>query len=71
MCCCVVGVLVCWLVAVLLCWFAVLAKLTQYSIIWPLVGKLAEIAKMLKKHVFVDVFWSLALLRQAGLYQRS
>ena len=28
------------------------AKLTRKSIIWPLVGKLAEVSKMLKKHSF-------------------
>ena len=38
------------------------AKLIKKSIIWPLVGKLAEIIKKLKKtSVFFKVFWSLGL----------
>ena len=37
------------------------AKLTQKSIIWPLVGKLAEIAKMLENYKFFNSFGSLGL----------
>ena len=37
------------------------AKLTKKLIKWPLVGKLAEKAKMVKNHLFFKVFWSLGL----------
>ena len=33
------------------------AKLTKKSIIWPLVGKLAEVAKMLQNLFFFKYFW--------------
>ena len=33
------------------------AKLTKKSITWPLVGKLAEIAKMLQNYCFFQYFW--------------
>ena len=34
------------------------AKLTKKSIIWPLVGKLAEVAKMLQNYCFLQYFWA-------------
>ena len=37
------------------------AKLTKKSIIWPLVGKFAEVAKKLKNNLSFNVFWSLGL----------
>ena len=37
------------------------AKLTKKSIIWPLVGKLAEVAKMLQNYLFFNTFGSLGL----------
>ena len=33
------------------------AKLTEKSIIWLLVGKLAEVAKMLQNYCFFQYFW--------------
>ena len=33
------------------------AKLAKNSIIWPLVGKLAEVAKMLQNYYFFQYFW--------------
>ena len=33
------------------------AKLNKKSIIWPLVGKLAEVAKMLQNYCFFQYFW--------------
>ena len=33
------------------------AKLTKKTIIWPLVGKLAEVAKNLKNLKKIKVFW--------------
>ena len=37
------------------------AKLTKRSIIWLLVGKLPEVAKMIKKIIFFQCFWSFGL----------
>ena len=43
-------------------WIAKLgAKLTKKSIIWPLVGKLAEVAKMLQNYCAFNTFGSLGL----------
>ena len=45
-----------WLDFVRVLGFKLRAKLTNKSIIWPLVDKLAEIAKILKNRVFFNVF---------------